>query len=170
MSREVLIIRGAPGTGKSTTAQYLARCFSKGIVIEVDAFRNMINNVSWDSHQHHFDAITAAAAAAKAYLAAGYRPIIFVDTLGFGSLELAVRALEGTSVSVYSVVCNTRDLYVRLWRRVRGYRNVKNAIRFNNHVRTEARDLNTMLDSSKGDARELARRIATLENVPPCIW
>lgn len=166
MSRDVLIIRGAPGTGKTTTAKHLAQCFARGIVIEVDAFRRMINEISWESHQQHFDAIAAASAAAKSYLAAGYRPVIFVDTLGFGSLELAMRAFEDTSVSIYSLTCDTRDLYLRLWRRIGGYRNVKNAIRFNDHIRADVREFNTLLDSSEFDARNLSLRIALKEDAP----
>lgn len=163
MSSDFIIIRGAPGTGKTTTARLIMRRLQNGVTIEVDSIRKMINGITWENHQQHFDAIRAAAQTAKAYHACGYRPIVFVDTLGFGTLDIALEALNSQSISIYSLVCSPRVLAMRLWCRIGGFRDVAKSTRFNAHVLSDEVHGCRRIDTSRVKARDVTEQILALE-------
>jgi hypothetical protein len=163
MPSDYIVLRGAPGTGKTTTARLLMQLANRGATIEVDDIRKMINGVVWKSHQQHFDAIYAAAAAAKAYRKCGYQPIVFVDTLAFGSLDIAIEALDSSSVSVYSLVCSRLVLTLRLWRRLGGFRDAAKSALIDTHLRTDGSYPCEILDTTSTGARRIARWIMERE-------
>ncbi len=163
MASQFIIIRGAPGAGKSTTARALLRALPDGVTIEVDTVRRMIHGVVWDRHQQHFDAIEATAQMARAFAARGYQPVLIVDTLGFGSLEMALSALGSASVSVYSLVCHPRTLTFRLWRRFGGFRDARKGRRFNAHVLSDPRDDGEIIDTTIMTPRAASQRILERE-------
>lgn len=163
MPSDYIVLRGAPGAGKSTTARALMRRLRGGVTIEVDEVRKMINGVVWESHQQHFDAIGAAAEAAKAYLASGYRPIVFVDTLAFGGLEIALKALNSESVSTYSLVCSRFSLALRLWRRFGGFRDSAKSARIDSHLRLTASHPSEIIDTTAMDVHQVVSWIAQRE-------
>jgi hypothetical protein len=132
-------------------------------VIEADMIRRMMNGIIWHNHQQHFDAIYIMASMAHAFAERGYTPVVLVDTLGFGSLEMALRELGSESVSVYSLVCRPRSLAWRLVRRVRGYRDVRKARRFNDHILAEAAGRADLIDTTRASAKHVCRRILELE-------
>lgn len=165
MTHEVILLRGAPGVGKTKTAEQLQRRLARGATIEVDVIRKMINGVSWESHQQHFDAIRAAAQLAKAYRVASYSPVIVVDTLGFGSLQIALEALAPLSASVYSLVCNDRHLMWRLWRRASGFRDRKKGVKFNRHVSTDSINAHHLIDTTWKPPWRVAESIMEMEGL-----
>lgn len=162
MARDVILIRGAPGSGKSSVARELARHFPDGVTIEVDEIRRMINGVRWDDDRLHLHAISAAAQTALAYLRCELSPVIFVDTLGFGRLESALEALDGVSTNTYSLVCSEPILSLRLLTRIGGYRDVRQAHRFDAHIRGDA-DRLPVIDTTWQRPAIIARHILNLE-------
>jgi hypothetical protein len=77
---EILIVRGAPGVGKSSAARLLRRLFPAGAVIEVDLLRGMVSSVRWQDTDQHLKALSHARLLAESFLEAGYRPVVIVDT------------------------------------------------------------------------------------------
>lgn len=164
MTRErFIIIRGGPGSGKTSTAKELAKHFPEGVTIEVDHIRRSMNAIIWHNHQQHFDAIHVMAATARAYAERGYSPVVIVDTLGFGSLEMALEALAPDSVRVYSLVCDPWQLVLRLCRRRHGFRDIRKARRFNTHILSVAAGQPELINTTYSSPHEVCRRIVELE-------
>jgi predicted kinase len=158
-----ILIRGAPGSGKSSTARALARHYPRGATIEVDLIRRSMNGIIWHNHHQHFDALHIMAAMAHAFVERGYGPVIIVDTLGFGSLEMALEALATDSAAVYSLVCDPRRIAYRLWKRPGGFRDIRKAHRFNRHILEEGESRQDLIDTGSATEEEVCRQILALE-------
>jgi hypothetical protein len=122
----------------------------------------MINGVRWEDDRLHLDAIGAAAQTALAYVSRELTPVIFVDTLGFGRLQAALEALNGVSTHTYSLVCSDPILSLRLLTRTKGYRDVRQARRFDAHIRGDA-DRLAVIDTTWKRPAAIARHILSLE-------
>lgn len=64
----LLIIRGAPGVGKSSVGKLLTKYYKDGVTIEIDEVRRMINSVTWSNTKEHLNAIEATRALVISYL------------------------------------------------------------------------------------------------------
>jgi hypothetical protein len=77
---DIIIIRGAPASGKSQTAKSLSRYFPKGARIEVDNLRNMVISVDWKNQAEHINILNLSTKLVVEYLQLGFKPVIVVDT------------------------------------------------------------------------------------------
>jgi predicted kinase len=77
---DVLVLRGAPGAGKSSAAKCLASLFPGGARVEVDLLRRMIISVDWKNQEEHIRMLDAAAGFANDLAKFGFRPVIVIDT------------------------------------------------------------------------------------------
>ena len=84
---DVLLVRGAPGVGKTTACRKLRKLIPEGAVIEVDALRGMIAGVRWVDTEHHLVALDHALLLIRAFLEKGFRPVVLVDTFSRGKLQ-----------------------------------------------------------------------------------
>jgi predicted kinase len=106
----ILLLRGAPGAGKSTTAAALSACLGappRIAVVEVDDLRGDLWHVPSalrldDGERHHL-ALAQAARIALALLGAGVRSVVVVDTFSARGVE-AFRAALRCSTEVREVV------------------------------------------------------------------
>jgi hypothetical protein len=86
MNPDMVIIRGAPGTGKSQVAKCLAHYFKQGIRLEVDTLRSMVITVDWKNQTEHMNVLSLAADLALGFYNLGYGPVIVVDTFSGNKL------------------------------------------------------------------------------------
>lgn len=77
---DVIIIRGAPGSGKSELGKALARHYPHGARVEVDALRKMVISVNWTDQAEHIKLLGLAAGTTADFLRLGFRPVIVIDT------------------------------------------------------------------------------------------
>lgn len=80
-SAPILIITGAPATGKSTTAGLLAARSARSVHLEADAFFRFVHSgyvEPWkpESHEQNTTVMSVVARAAAGYAAAGYETIV----------------------------------------------------------------------------------------------
>jgi hypothetical protein len=115
--QEILLLRGAPGSGKSTVAALLAK-HHEAAVIEVDDLRGELWRVPAVSglsepDRHHL-ALAQAAGMALALLRAGCRPVV-VDTFNTRCVEVFQQALRGrAAMRLRALVVEPLELARRL--------------------------------------------------------
>ena len=80
IDNDVIIIKGAPGSGKSETAKKLSFHFKKGVRIEVDTIRSMVISVNWIDWQEHLNMLKIAANMTLDFLRYDFKPVIVTDT------------------------------------------------------------------------------------------
>lgn len=94
---DIIILRGAPGSGKSTTSKELAKLFPGGVRLEVDTLRAMVNSVDWKNQQEHINLLSLSTKVAREFLDQGYKPVIIVDTFSGNKLEGYLKQLQTAS-------------------------------------------------------------------------
>lgn len=77
---DVIIIRGAPGTGKSQTAKCLAGFFPSGIRMEIDNLRSMVISVAWTNQTEHINILHLSTKVVYDFIHLEFCPVIVVDT------------------------------------------------------------------------------------------
>jgi predicted kinase len=115
---DVIVIRGAPGSGKSEAAKRLAARLGTGARIEVDTLRSMIVPVDWTNQAEHIGVLSLATGLVAGFLRLGHRPVIVVDTFSGDKLTrfLAdLRALRtGIELRVFALVPDRSVLRARV--------------------------------------------------------
>jgi predicted ABC-type ATPase len=115
---DVIIIRGAPGSGKSLTAKSLSEYFPKGVRIEVDTIRNMVISVDWKNQQEHIDMLQASTKLVIEFLKLGFSPVIVIDTFSGDKINRYIETLsrhgEKISVRVFGLYTTEEELKRRL--------------------------------------------------------
>lgn len=77
---DIVILRGAPGSGKSQTAKSLSKYFPKGVRLEVDTIRQMVISVDWKNQQEHINMLQVSMGLVHDFLQQDFGPVIVVDT------------------------------------------------------------------------------------------
>lgn len=144
-----VIIRGAPGVGKSTVADILKEHFLNGVCIEVDMLRLMVHSNCWDNVGQHLAAIKLAAQVGQHYAACGYVPVIIVDTLSFGTIQLLSNELRPFVPRIYSLVAADDTIAERIQQRKgHGYHDWRRSIVINHHIIENPADLEVTIDTT----------------------
>jgi len=77
---DIIVVRGAPGSGKSETARLLAARLHRGARVEIDTLRAMIVPVDWTDQEEHIAVLSLSVGVVSGFLRMGHRPVIVVDT------------------------------------------------------------------------------------------
>ena len=101
---DVIIIRGAPGVGKSSAASLLAQLYPSGAKVEVDRIRSMVNSVDWTDQSQHIAALKVAVDVACRFLEQDVRPVIVVDTFSGDKVRAFVSQLISARPLIHSYV------------------------------------------------------------------
>lgn len=161
---DVIIIRGAPGVGKTSLSKELASHFPRGVRLEVDALRGMVISVDWTNQQQHKDMLTLAAHVTKQFLRLGLKPVIVVDTFSGDKVAPFIESLkqhqEPPSIQVFALHASPEDLAQRLHARPEGH--FKDAVvskKLNADVLKIIRPEDALLDTSCCCPKDLAAGI-----------
>ncbi len=121
---DVIIIRGAPGSGKSETAKALSHYFPKGVRLEVDTLRNMVVSVDWTNQKEHITLLEISARLTLQFLSSGFKPVIVVDTFSgdklTGFLEILKQQNAALFINIIGLYASEESLKNRLDNRTDG--------------------------------------------------
>lgn len=149
---DLVLIRGAPGVGKSTLAENLKKHFPHGATVEVDYIRGIINRVEWIHAQQDIHGVEAAWAAGRSYLASGYFPVLIIDTFGLPKYKKIVSFIHasrpGLSCHTLALYCTDEELVSRITRRKNGFSDKENSLRLNEEVRNHRYRNETLIDTT----------------------
>ncbi len=145
---DLLIVRGAPGVGKSTAVRRLRKHIPDGAVIEVDSLRGMIAAVQWVNTEQHWVALDQASLLIKGFLAKGFRPVVLVDTFSRGKLTRFVQELDN-SYLVASLFASEDELVCRVSKRPDDdYKDIDACLRLNSEVAENRYENEHLIDTS----------------------
>lgn len=94
---DVIIIRGAPGSGKTELGKALAKHYPQGARVEVDALRKMVIGVNWTDQAEHIKLLGLAAGTVAEFWRLGFRPVIVIDTFSGDKVDGFLARLEELS-------------------------------------------------------------------------
>jgi len=118
MKIETIIIKGAPGAGKSETAKELSKYFLKGVRIEVDNIRSMVISVNWKNQQEHINMLQIAADMVFEFLKYDFKPIIIVDTFSGdkinGFMDTLHQIKKDLSYKIFGLYVSDEELLHRI--------------------------------------------------------
>ena len=161
---DVIIIKGAPGSGKSLTAKNLAAFFPKGVRLEVDTIRQMVISVDWTNQQEHINMLQLSTDMVANFLKLGFSPVIIVDTFSGDKLNRYLQILaennDSPDISVFGLVVTDEELRARL--ELRGsdqFRDFLICKKLNDHARKHRVADEIQVDTTGLSAENTARII-----------
>ena len=115
---DIIIIRGAPGSGKSQTAKSLCQFFPKGVKLEVDILRQMVISVDWKNQEEHINMLQVSTGLVHDFLKLGFNPVIVVDTFSGNKIIKYLDSLyehdKTLSVKLFGLYVTEHELKRRL--------------------------------------------------------
>jgi predicted kinase len=149
----LILLKGAPGVGKSTTAKLLVCHFTSGVRIEVDTLRGMVIDVKWTDQAEHRKLLTLSAHLAAGFLRSGFAPVILIDTFSGDKVDhfLSVFRSECPQSRIFVAVLHAADDVLRqrvLSRDAEAFRDTTIATRINQESVHGAKPFETLIDTS----------------------
>lgn len=121
MEPDIIIIKGAPASGKSQTAKELSKYFPKGVRIEIDNLRSMVITVDWTNQKEHINILNLSTRVVQDFYALGFKPIIIIDTFSGDKINAYYESLKTKNtnweICVFGLFSNEEILKNRLERR-----------------------------------------------------
>jgi adenylate kinase family enzyme len=136
---DIIIIRGAPGSGKSLSAKSLSKFFPKGVRLEVDNLRNMVISPNWTNQNEHISILNLSTKMVAEFLQSGFKPIIVVDTFSGDKINKYLEDLRQLnsklSIKIFGLHVSENELIKRIESRENyEFRDVNICIRLNSDV------------------------------------
>ncbi|AFM10709.1 AAA family ATPase [Turneriella parva] len=116
---DVVIIRGAPGAGKSQAAKSLANYFPDGARIEIDTLRAMVISVDWTNQDEHIKILELSTRLVRDFGKLDLTPVIVVDTFSGDKIEAFVSQLKKLDSALAIRTCGLYVTEEELEKRIR---------------------------------------------------
>lgn len=160
----VIVVRGAPGSGKSQTAKVLATRIGKGARVEVDTLRSMVFPVDWTNQAEHVSVLSLATSVVAGFVKLGHRPVIVVDTFSGDKVVKFLSELRDRhsplDVRVFALVAGRDELQRRVERRpAHQFNNVAVCLKLNADVMKHLQPYETLIDTSSLTPEETAEAV-----------
>lgn len=164
IEKDIIIIKGAPASGKSQAAKELAKYFPKGVRIEVDNLRSMVISVDWINQEEHINILNLSSKLSYEFYNLGFEPIIIVDTFSGDKLDSyykKLRTLNDTwSISLFGLFSDEATLKKRLESRSNDkFKDFKIAKKINEDVLNSKHEKEFQIDTSNLESKETAKII-----------
>ncbi len=161
---DIIIIRGAPASGKSQTAKSLATFFPKGVRIEVDNLRNMVISPDWKNQKEHISILSLSAKVVTEFLQLGFKPVILVDTFSGDKIIKYLEELwqlnSELSIRIFGLHVSDQELIKRIESRESWeFRDKDICLRLNEDVLKYKRDLEYQINTTGIEPMETAKII-----------
>lgn len=121
---DIIILRGAPGSGKSQTAKRLSQFFPKGVRMEIDDLRSMVIFPDWTNQNEHINILNISTKLVIDFIQLGFRPVIVIDTFSgdkiLNYLEKLNHLNNELSISIFGLYTTEEELKKRIESRKKG--------------------------------------------------
>lgn len=168
----LILVKGAPGVGKSSAARHLAQHLPTGALIEVDKLRHMVIDVRWTDQDEHRRVLLIAAKAAASFLHHGFTPVIVVDTFSGDKVDGFLSAFRSEhpegNVLVAALHATEKVLRDRVLNREEGgFMDLAISTQQNFEALRNARPFEVLIDTSELSPAQVAQRILAAAHVAP---
>ena len=169
---DIIVIKGAPSAGKSTTAKELAKYFSGGVRMEIDNIRSMVISVQWTNQKEHIEILNVSTQLIKNFYDLNYKPIIVVDTFSGNKiidyLEQLSRIKNDWGISIFSLYVTESELKKRLDLRTDKFKDFEISKKINDDTLKFKLENEIQIDTTELTAKETSKLIYDyLENRTP---
>ncbi len=136
---DIIIIRGAPASGKSSTAKALTKFFPSGVRMEVDNLRSMVISVDWTNQDEHISILNLSTNLVYDFYQLKYRPIIVVDTFSGNKIlnyhEKLLKLNKNLSIKIFGLYVSNEELERRIGSRNEGeFKDIEVCMKLNKDV------------------------------------
>lgn len=115
---DIIIIRGAPASGKSQSAKSLSQYFPNGVRLEVDTLRQMVISVDWTNQEEHINLLQVSTGLVQDFLKLNFSPVIVVDTFSGDKINKYLDTLyqldKDLSIKIFGLFTTDDELKRRL--------------------------------------------------------
>jgi broad-specificity NMP kinase len=168
-SWDLIIIKGAPGSGKTEVSKSLEKLLPKGVRIEVDTVRNMVSSVDWKNQKEHIKLLEISAKLAAEFLTADFSPIIVVDTFSGDKVKKFIEDLKllksDIKIKIIGLYVDDTTLAKRLQDRPKGlFKNFEISKKINQDTINLKQSDEIQLDTSNFEPDEIAKKVYFILN------
>jgi len=168
-SWDLIIIKGAPGSGKTEVSKSLEKLLPKGVRIEVDTVRNMVSSVDWKNQKEHIKLLEISAKLAAEFLTTDFSPIIVVDTFSGDKVKKFIEDLKllksDIKIKIIGLYVDDTTLAKRLQDRPKGlFKNLEISKKINQNTINLKQSDEIQLDTSNSKPDVIALKIYNLLN------
>lgn len=115
---DLIIIKGAPASGKSQAAKELAKYFPKGVRIEIDNIRSMVISVDWTNQEEHISILNLSIRLVHDFYCMDFKPIIIIDTFSGDKVNQYIERLrlqkKEWNISIFGLFTTESEIKRRL--------------------------------------------------------
>ena len=161
---DLVLIKGAPGVGKSSTARELAGLVKSGACVEVDALRRMVTSVKWTDQAEHRKLLSLGVNVSCGFLRLGFSPVILVDTFSGNKIDAVIAAFRATipDARVFVVALHASEGVLErrvLGREAGGFRDIRVSKRINRDVASAVRPFERVIETDEMTPGEVAVKV-----------
>jgi chloramphenicol 3-O-phosphotransferase len=161
---DLILLKGAPGVGKSSAARQLAGLLASGVRVEVDELRRMVVAVNWTDQMEHRKLLQLGAQLAAGYLRLGFRPVILVDTFSGDKIDGFIESFRSmwSEGRIFVAVLHASEDVLRSrveGREQGGFRDLAVSTRLNLEAVRDARPFEWLIDTNLRSPTEVANAI-----------
>jgi predicted kinase len=136
---DIIIVRGAPASGKSETAKCLAKYFPQGIRMEIDNLRSMVISVDWTNQQEHINILQLSTKLVTDFLNLKFKPIIVIDTFSGDKIYKFLSDLytinSNFNIALFGLFATEKELTKRIKKRKEGkFKDINICLKLNSDV------------------------------------
>jgi adenylate kinase family enzyme len=150
---DIIILRGAPGSGKSQTAKCLSKFFPRGIRMEIDCLRSMVISVDWTNQEEHKNILKISTSLVNDFIKLGFNPIIVVDTFSGDKLTEYLKHLNqirvNLQIKIFGLYISNDELIRRIESRKKGeFNDIKICHSINEEVKSSKYQGEVQIDTT----------------------
>lgn len=166
---DIIIIRGAPGSGKSQTAKCLAEFFPQGVRMEIDKLRSMVISVDWTNQTEHINILEISTKLICDFLEIGFKPIIVIDTFSGDKILKFLTDLQEINnelnIAAFGLYTSTKELTKRINKRKKGeFKDVAICLKLNEDLLKIKSENEMQIDTTSRKPQETAQTIINQMN------
>ena len=166
---DIIIIRGAPGSGKSQTAKCLAEFFPQGVRMEIDKLRSMVISVDWTNQTEHINILEISTKLVCDFLKIGFKPVIVVDTFSGNKILKYLTDLQELNnklnIAEFGLYASAKKLIKRINKRKKGeFKDVGICLKLNADVMKIKPETEIQIDTTSRKPQETAQIIISQIN------